>query len=49
MAIKLDSKQGLIAGDGHQPVEVARCAKENGCEVVCSALTDDNVHQFKKY
>ena len=49
MAITLDSKQGLIAGDGHLPVEVARCAKENGCEVVCISLADDNVHQLKKY
>lgn len=49
MAITLDTKQGLIAGDGSLPVEVAKCAKENGCEVICISLADDNLSKLKKY
>lgn len=49
MSITLETKQGLIAGDGTLPVEVARCAKNNGCEVVCISLADDNLRQLKKY
>ena len=49
MAITLDNIQGLIAGDGHLPIEVARCASENGCKVVCISLADDNVKELKKY
>lgn len=49
MSITLDTKQGLIAGDGSLPVEVAKAAKNNGCEVVCISLADDNLKQLKKY
>jgi len=49
MSITLDTKQGLIAGDGCLPVEVAKSAKDNGCEVVCISLADDNLKQLKKY
>ena len=45
----LENKQGLIAGDGILPVEMARHAKENGFEVVCISLADDNVKELKKY
>ena len=49
MAITIDTKQGLIAGDGNLPVEVAKCAKNNGCEVICISLAKDNLKQLKKY
>ena len=45
----LESKQGLIAGDGSLPVKMAQYAKENGFEVVCISLSGDNVNQLKKY
>ena len=32
MSIMLENKQGLLAGDGNLPVEMARHAKENGFE-----------------
>ena len=44
----LENKQGLIAGDGILPVEMARHAKENGFEVVCISLANDNVKELKK-
>ncbi len=49
MSIMLENKQGLIAGDGILPVEMARHAKENGFEVICISLANDNVKQLKKY
>ncbi|MBQ8168856.1 hypothetical protein IJZ97_05515, partial [bacterium] len=49
MAVMLESKQGLIAGDGSLPVKMAQYAKENGFEVVCISLSGDNVNQLKKY
>ena len=49
MSIMLENKQGLIAGDGILPVEMARHACENGFEVVCISLADDNVKELKKY
>ena len=49
MSIMLENKQGLIAGDGILPVEMARHAKENGFEVVCISLANDNLRQLKKY
>lgn len=45
----LEGKQGLIAGDGTLPVRMAQYAKENGFEVVCISLANDNLHQLKKY
>ncbi len=45
----LESKQGLIAGDGILPVKMAQYAKENGFEVVCISLANDNVKHLKKY
>ena len=45
----LESKQGLIAGDGSLPVKMAQYAKENGFEVICISLSNDNVKQLKKY
>ena len=45
----LESKQGLIAGDGSLPVKMAQYAKENGFEGVCISLSGDNVNQLKKY
>lgn len=44
----LENKQGLIAGDGILPVEMARHAKENGFEVICISLANDNVKELKK-
>ena len=49
MSIMLENKQGLIAGDGILPVEMARHAKENGFEVICISLADDNLKDLKKY
>ena len=37
----LENKQGLLAGDGILPVEMARHAKENGFEVICEYLAKD--------
>ena len=45
----LENKQGLIAGDGTLPVKMAQYAKENGFEVVCISLANDNLRQLKKY
>ena len=49
MAIELDQKQGLIAGDGKLPVKMAQYAKENGFEVVAISLSSDNYKDLKKY
>lgn len=49
MALTLENKQGLIAGDGILPVKMAQYAMENGFEVVCISLSGDNIHQLKKY
>ena len=49
MSIMLEHKQGLIAGDGILPVEMARHAKENGFEVICVSLANDNLKELKKY
>ncbi len=45
----LENKQGLIAGDGTLPVKMAQYAKENGFEVVCISLANDNLKQLKNY
>lgn len=45
----LENKQGLIAGDGCLPVKMAQYAKENGFEVICISLANDNLKQLKKY
>ena len=49
MAIALEQKQGLIAGDGLLPVKMAQAAKENGFEVVAISLSNDNYNLLKKY
>jgi len=49
MAITLDKKQGLIAGDGLLPVKMAQYAKDNGFEVVAISLSADNYKELKKY
>ncbi len=49
MSLMLENKQGLIAGDGTLPVKMAQYAKENGFEVVCISLANDNLRQLKKY
>ncbi len=49
MAITLERKQGLIAGDGLLPVKMAQYAKENGFEVVAISLSSDNYKDLKKY
>ena len=49
MAITLENKQGLIAGDGILPIRMAQYAKENGFEVICISLAKDNVGELKKY
>lgn len=49
MAITLEKKQGLIAGDGLLPVKMAQYAKENGFEVVAISLSNDNCRELKKY
>ena len=49
MSITLENKQGLIAGDGILPIRMAQHAKENGFDVVCISLADDNYNELKKY
>lgn len=49
MTVVLEHKQGLIAGDGLLPVKMAQYAKENGFEVVCISLSNDNAKLLKKY
>src|SRR5574344_826065 len=49
MALTLEHKQGLIAGDGMLPVKMAQQAKENGFEVVAISLSSDNYAQLKKH
>ena len=49
MSVMLENKQGLIAGDGILPVEMARHAKENGFDVICISLANDNLKDLKKY
>lgn len=49
MSVMLESKQGLIAGDGTLPVKMAQYAHDNGFEVVCISLANDNLKQLKKY
>ena len=49
MALTLEHKQGLIAGDGMLPVKMAQQAKENGFEVVAISLSSDNYNQLKKH
>ena len=49
MAITLERKQGLIAGDGLLPVKMAQYAKENGFEVIAISLSSDNYKELKKY
>ena len=49
MALELDQKQGLIAGDGLLPVKMAQYAKENGFEIIAISLSSDNYKDLKKY
>ena len=49
MAITLENKQGLIAGDGTLPVKMAQYAKENGFDVICISLANDNYKELQKY
>ncbi len=49
MAIELEKKQGLIAGNGQLPVHLAKNAKENGFEVIAVSLSSDNKKELKKY
>ena len=49
MALELEQKQGLIAGDGQLPVKMAQYAKENGFEIVAISLSSDNFKDLKKY
>ena len=49
MTITLDSKIGLIAGNGQLPVIWAKNAKLNGIEVVTISLSADNKKELKKH
>lgn len=49
MTITLDSKIGLIAGNGQLPVIWAKNAKLNGIEVVTISLSPDNKKELKKH
>ena len=48
MTITLDSKIGLIAGNGQLPVIWAKNAKMNGIEVVTISLSAVNKKELKK-
>ena len=47
--MELDNKQGLIAGNGQLPIELAKNAKENGFSVIAISLSSDNRKELKKY
>ncbi len=49
MSIELEKKQGLIAGKGQLPVELAKNAKENGFDIIAISLSGDNRNELKKY
>ncbi len=49
MAITLDNKLGLIAGNGQLPVIWSKNAHMNGIEVVSISLSADNKKQLKNY
>lgn len=49
MSLMLENKQLLIAGDGSLPVKIAQHANENGFEVICISLANENAAQLKKY
>lgn len=49
MSLELDTKQGLIAGDGLLPVKMAQYAHDNGFEIVAISLSSDNYKDLKKY
>lgn len=49
METVLDSKIGLIAGNGQLPIIWAKNAKENGVGVVAISLSSDNKRELKKY
>ena len=49
MSIELENKQGLIAGNGQLPVNLAKNAVENGFDVVAISLSLDNRNDLKKY
>ena len=49
MSITLEKKQGLIAGDGQLPVQLAQNAVKSGFEVVAVSLSADNRNELKKY
>jgi len=49
LAITLDLKQCLVAGDGELPVLMAKSAKENGFNIVAISLASDNRKELKKY
>ncbi len=49
MALTLDSKLGLIAGNGQLPVIWSKNAQTNGIEVVAISLSSDNRKQLKKF
>ena len=48
METVLDSKIGLIAGNGQLPVIWSKNAKENGIDVVAISLSSDNRKELKK-
>lgn len=49
MSITLERKQGLVAGDGQLPVQLAENAKKNGFEVIAISLSGDNRNELKKH
>ena len=49
MTIELEKKQGLIAGNGQLPIQLAKNAAENGFEVFAISLSSDNKKELKKY
>ncbi len=49
MTIELNNKQGLIAGNGQLPVQLAKNAKENGFNIIAVSLSSDNRNELKKY
>lgn len=49
MTITLDSKIGLVAGNGQLPIIWAKNAKTNGIDVVAISLSNDNKKELRKH
>ncbi|MFA6989877.1 MAG: hypothetical protein WC197_07390, partial [Candidatus Gastranaerophilaceae bacterium] len=49
MFLECEKIQGLIAGVGELPVQVAMVARKSGFSVICISLSSSNRHELAKY